>query len=194
MKSKLQTSINSKTTWAFLSIGCIICGIVFLFIPKISVYGFCLAAGTTLFIAGALILTLFFLKKRYLNQNSYQFLTGVFLLIFGLYIAINTDEAARMLTILFATIILFDSVIKMLFSFTLLKSNNKQYKIFFILGLLTMALAAIIMIDPFFSDDFRNSFTYWSLLINGILSLILIFMTNRISKSKSLVKSEQQEL
>lgn len=191
MKSKLQTSINPKTKWTFLSIGFIICGFVF---PKISLYVFCIAAGTTLFIAGALILTLFFLKKRYLNQNSYQFLTGVFLLIFGLYIAINTDEAARMLTILFATIILFDSVIKMELGFAILKNNKKQYKIFFILGLLTMALAAIIMIDPFFSDDFRNSFTYWSLLINGVLSLILIFMTNRISKSKSLVKSEQQEL
>ena len=78
MRSKSQKSIHLKTKWTFLSIGFIICGIIFLFVSKISVYSFVSETGIVLSVVGSLILTLFLLKKRYLNKNSYQFLTGIF--------------------------------------------------------------------------------------------------------------------
>lgn len=184
MKQKGKVLTNTKIAWALLSIVCMICGAVFLFVPKISADLFCLTIGIILSIVGVLLLALFLLKKGYRTPGCYLFSVGIFLVIFGIYTAVNTSEVTQIITLLFQFIILFDSCIKIEFSFELLYNLQKAWRIVFILGILTAVFATIILINPFASDASRNLFTYWILFVDGFSNLVLLFFMEIISGKK----------
>ena len=185
MNQKWKVLTNTRITWTLLSIVCMLCGSVFLFVPQISADLFCLTIGIILLIVGALLLALFFLKKGYRCPGCYLFSVGIFLIVFGLYTAINTGEVTQILTLLFQFAILFDSCMKIEFSFELLYHLQKSWRIVFVLGILTTVFAAIILINPFSSEASRSLFTYWILFIDGISNLVLLFFMKIISNKKS---------
>lgn len=176
MKQELQFFSNAKLPLAVLSIGYIVCGSIFLFIPQISVNQFCFAIGVLLLIAGPILLALFLLRKSYRYPNRFGLLWGLFSFVLGLYITINTNEVTRILTLLLGFAILLDSGLKLEFSFALFRNSQKKWWMIAIIGALTMILATIILINPFSDDIVRNLFTYWVLLVDGILNILLLLL------------------
>lgn len=173
----------------------VVFGIAFLMLPQLEAEQFCYLISGGLILIGILRIGEYFIRECYKNMNQYGFSIGVFAIIMGVCIIIQIQQFAEIFQICLGIGVLLTAIIKMQNAMDMRAMGNRRFTIFLGLAVIMVICAAIILVNPFSEEEFRNSFTYVILIIDGILSIIsttfMIITAKRFQKTMNNYNTEQ---
>lgn len=159
------------------SIVYIILGACLLFLPGLSLADVSKTIGFFCVVAGVFEVLWYFIRKSYLCPERFGFAVGMSFVLLGIFALARTDEFTRGFAQILALVMLFDGVVKMQFSMDLLRMKNTQWWIALVLSLVMASLALIILLNPFESQEQKQTYTYVVLLVDGVVNIIVLLYT-----------------
>jgi uncharacterized membrane protein HdeD (DUF308 family) len=183
--------VLSWTILVCISAAYIIGGALLLIFPQVSLPMLCQALGILLVITGAVFVLVYFLRKRYLVPGHFEFAGGAACILLGIFSLIRTNEVACAFRQLLSIAVLADSLIKMQYSTDLLRLRMKRWWIVLIMAGVSTGLAMTALTYSFGSDAAQLTFTYSTLIADGILNIIVICILRHAHKTYQ-IKSEQE--
>lgn len=117
---------NSWTVLICISVAYIAGGILLLMFPQVSLPALCQAMGILLIIVGIVLIFSYFLRKRYLSPNHFEFAGGAACVLLGIFSLMRTNEVAFAFSQILALLVLCNSLIKMQYSTDLLRLREKD--------------------------------------------------------------------
>ena len=182
---------NAKLNMICLSICYIVIGIVLLMFPNLSLKDICYVLGIVVMIVGIINVALYFVRKGYMVPNQFGFSVGVIEVLIGLFAVVRTAEFSFAFSQILALCILVDSVVKMQFSMDLLRMKTPNWWVWLILSVAMLAVAMVILINPFGEGDIRNIFTYVVLAVDGVLNIVtVIYLSHQSKKYHQLMEGQ----
>lgn len=129
----------------FSSIIFMLMGVLLYFNPEGIVKSVSILLGLFAFIFGISEIVIY-LKDKELGQNN--FVTGLFAIIVGLLFIINTNIIATIVPIIIGICMVFIGARKLSMSLIFKEQNVRGWSYMFIIGVLTLIIAAIFIINP----------------------------------------------
>jgi uncharacterized membrane protein HdeD (DUF308 family) len=150
----------------------IILGLALLFVPQIQIITICYSISTVMVAAGIIFIVKYFLAEGYLNMNEYGFSIGVLMVVLGMCALVREEQVASFFILCIGGFVLISGIIKLQYSMALKIVEDKLWIVLLLVSFIIMGLAITIILDPFSSKDTLQTFTYYILIIDGILSII----------------------
>ena len=137
-----------------MNITSIIFSIIFILIgafllarPEDAIHLVAYALGIIQLVWGIISIVQFFSNKESQNYLEFNFIVGVFVLIFGIIILIKPDTIASIIPLLLGIWMLINGVTKLSYSLTLNKNKNAASSI--IISLVIVILGVLLIFNPF---------------------------------------------
>lgn len=150
----------------------IILGVALLFVPQIQIITICYSISTVMVAAGIIFIVKYFLAEGYLNMNEYGFSIGVLMVVLGMCALVREEQVAAFFILCIGGFVLISGIIKLQYSMALKIVEDKLWIVLLFVSFIIMGLAIAIILNPFSSKDTLQTFTYYILIIDGILSIV----------------------
>ncbi len=158
----------------------VILGLCLVLMPVGTVYFFCKIIFGVVMIGTGLYQIWKYLREKP-GVTVIDLFAGGILLVLGGFLFFNPQIVVKILPVLMGMFILIDSVWTIKGAVRMKKKNQPIWKSLLIGSLIFIAIAIVLMINPF-----ELSFTFliagWALLANGIVDLVFLFMLRRGAK------------
>ena len=175
-KGYFKLSISSSLIFMLM-------GLLLYFNPEQIVKSVSILLGLFSFIFGISEIVIF-LKNKELGQNN--FVLGLFAIIIGLLFVINTDIIATIVPIIIGICMVFIGARKLSVSLILKEQNIRGWSYMFIIGIITLIIAAIFIINPIKGAFIATKMLGLIIIIYSVIGIIdsVIFknMINEIGK------------
>ena len=156
----------------------IIVGLFLAFFPVQTVNVICkVVFGLLLILTGLYNIILFLMEKT--ETTVFNMLSGVIVLVLGLFLFTNPQIVVRLLPQLLGSLILIDSIWLLRSAQKLRKSNSQYWTAFLITGLVCVVLGLIILINPFSKVKQTVIFSGVVFLINGIVDIVFYMILKK---------------
>ena len=156
----------------------IIVGLFLAFFPVQTVNVICkVVFGLLLILTGLYNIILFLMEKT--ETTVFNMLSGVIVLVLGLFLFTNPQIVVRLLPQLLGSLILIDSIWLLRSAKRLRKSNSQYWTAFLITGLVCVILGLIILVNPFSKVKQTVIFSGVVFLINGIVDIVFYMILKK---------------
>ena len=113
------------------------------------------------------------------ETTVFNMLSGVIVLVLGLFLFTNPQIVVRLLPQLLGSLILIDSIWLLRSAQRLRKSNSQYWTAFLITGLVCVILGLIILVNPFSKVKQTVIFSGVVFLINGIVDIVFYMILKK---------------
>lgn len=117
---------------------------------------------------------------RYVGEKAsttiLDLFSGVVVFVLGAFLFFNPQVVVKLLPFLLGAFILVDSIWTLRGAFRLYKRGRKEWKLLLIGGLVFIALAVVLIINPFVKVTHTMIFAGWVFLCNGVADMVLFFL------------------
>lgn len=173
-KEKEHLADHRETGYVILfSLILALLGLLLLLVPQIQLTYIVYALSIAIIVVGIFLIVRYFLTESYRNMSRYGFSVGVLFVILGICAMLRAQVLAEYLVLCLGVFILIMGIIQLQNAVDLNYLKNKYWLILLALALLALIFSVVILINPF--KESIEIFTYISLIIEGLISLISMF-------------------
>ena len=180
----MEAAKRFKITFTILSIGYILMGVLRIIFPEPGQLHISYLLGGIALLAGIVRVAFYFLKDLQSRAFKNDLAIGGVLLIAGVYLIVNPDNLVQWLPIIIGFAIVFDSILKLEYSFGLKRLNYYPWFVIAIVSLVT-AITGILLIIGTFEGAFLVYYLGIVLIIDGIANLIALLLFSNILKKQA---------
>ena len=181
MNSILRARRKSSIAAALVSF--FIGGVLFTF-PETSVRWMCMALGASLLVLGVWYLVSYFRGRGMLSAFQLDLFLGIVLAVLGLWLLLRPESVISLLQYVFGAFILLHGLVELQAAFHIRRAGFAGWAPAMIVSLLTVLLAAVILLNPFASFAALVMLIGAVLIYNGVIDLFLIFRLSRLFAAK----------
>ena len=175
MKSILHEQRRSSIAAAAVTI---LLGLTLVWWPSGSVRLLCILLGFAVFVTGIIYL-LGWVAKRRESYPMVLLLPGVVLCAIGVWLMTNPESVVILIQYIFGAILIFHGVVDLQGAVVLMKQSWSRWWLDLALGALTVALGALILINPFGTFSALIMLIGGALIFDGISDLYIIWRLSR---------------
>ena len=176
MKSILHTQRRSSILAAAVTI---LLGLALLFWPDRSVELLCILLGAAILVTGVIYIAGWISDHRAQGRPAFFLLPGVILCALGLWLVTSPDSVVRFIQYIFGAVLLFHGILDVQGAASLIRLGHNGWWLDLALAALTIALGALILINPFGTFAALVMLMGLSLVFDGISDLYLIWRLSR---------------
>ena len=176
--SKEQRMENTGTILSCISVAYIAGGILLLLFPQVSLANIWTGLGLVLIVAGVVLISAYFLRKRYLTPGHFGFAGGAACVLLGIFSLLRTSDVAFAFSQFLALLVLADSLLKLQYSTDLLRLCQQRWWLVLAAAAVGSTLAMIALVNPFGQEQARLQFTYAALITDGALNIASLLYLN----------------
>lgn len=187
-----QNSIKGSIEWGLVvsSALYILLGIVLLKFPDQSLRTVCYFFGGVTLVYGVIRIVTYFLEKRQGILFLTDVIVGIILTGIGIFLLVTPEVVISIIPFIIGLLILFHSVMKIQRAFQLKRVNYDKWWSMLVLSLITAALGALIIYNPFKTVSMMVMAIGIVLMIDGAINLISIFFTAHTVKKMTKIIDE----
>lgn len=198
MKEKKQAVKNGFPGTAIVTIMAVIMAAIaalLLYVPQIQVIHICYLICAVVIILGIYLIVHYFMTDSYRNLNEYGFSVGSLLVILGVCGMIRADSLSAVFLTAIGVILVLSCVIKLQYALDLKSIGDKTWVVLVFLTLALTCCGIAVILNPFNDTKLYHLFSFYALLVDNVLSLIVIlYLVIRLKLfRKKELKLEQQK-
>lgn len=191
MKTILHEQRMSSIAAALVTI---LLGVVLIWWPDRSVNFLCMLLGVSIFITG-IIYILGWLARRREGVPAFFVLPGVILCALGIWLMTSPASVIKLIQYIFGAILIFHGVVDLQGSVALMRQKWGRWWVDLLLALLTVALGALILLNPFGTFAALVVLIGAALIFDGVSDLCIIWRLSRAFKAaERVIQEEEQDL
>ena len=191
MKTILHEQRMSSIAAALVTI---LLGVVLIWWPDRSVNFLCMLLGVSIFITG-IIYILGWLARRREGVPAFFVLPGVILCALGIWLMTSPASVIKLIQYIFGAILIFHGVVDLQGSVALMRQRWGRWWVDLLLALLTVALGALILLNPFGTIAALVVLIGAALIFDGVSDLCIIWRLSRAFKAaERVIQEEEQDL
>ncbi|MCF2662814.1 HdeD family acid-resistance protein [Pseudoflavonifractor phocaeensis] len=191
MKTILHEQRMSSIAAALVTI---LLGVVLIWWPDRSVNFLCMLLGVSIFITG-IIYILGWLARRREGVPAFFVLPGVILCALGIWLMTSPASVIKLIQYIFGAILIFHGVVDLQGSVALMRQRWGRWWVDLLLALLTVALGALILLNPFGTFAALVVLIGAALIFDGVSDLCIIWRLSRAFKAaERVIQEEEQDL
>lgn len=179
-----------KKSYCLMSVIYIVCGIVLLIWPDISMTTFCYALGVMGIIYGVAHIVVYFTKDHMVSIMEMDLVTGIVTTAFGLFVLVNDKIFVSILPFAIGVILMLGAIMKLQNSLDLKKLGFERWWIVLVLALILLGVGLLLVYNPFQAAVAMVYVIGASILADGVINIWSMFLITRILKR--LKRKEQQ--
>ena len=188
MKTILHEQRMSSIAAALVTI---LLGVVLIWWPDRSVNFLCMLLGASIFITG-IIYILGWLARRREGVPAFFVLPGVILCALGIWLMTSPASVIKLIQYIFGAILIFHGVVDLQGSVALMRQKWGRWWVDLLLALLTVALGALILLNPFGTFAALVVLIGAALIFDGVSDLCIIWRLSRAFKAAERVIQEEE--
>lgn len=188
MKTILHEQRMSSIAAALVTI---LLGVVLIWWPDRSVNFLCMLLGVSIFITG-IIYILGWLARRREGVPAFFVLPGVILCALGIWLMTSPASVIKLIQYIFGAILIFHGVVDLQGSVALMRQKWGRWWVDLLLALLTVALGALILLNPFGTFAALVVLIGAALIFDGVSDLCIIWRLSRAFKAAERVIQEEE--
>jgi len=191
MKTILHEQRMSSIAAALVTI---LLGVVLIWWPDRSVNFLCMLLGAAIFITGVIYI-LGWLARRREGVPAFFVLPGVILCALGIWLMTSPASVIKLIQYIFGAILIFHGVVDLQGSVALMRQKWGRWWVDLLLALLTVALGALILLNPFGTFATLVVLIGAALIFDGVSDLCIIWRLSRAFKAaERVIQEEEQDL
>ena len=159
-------------------------GILFIFLPEVTLVILCRVIGIIMMVFGAVRLIGYYSKDLYRLAFQYDLEFGIILFILGLLIVIYPEKAVNVLCLSYGIMTLADALFRIRIALEARRFGIRVWWIVFVFAILTGLVAAVLLFRPGESAKVITVLLGISLIAEGILSALIAFSSVKILDEK----------
>lgn len=172
----------------------ILLGVVLIWWPDRSVNFLCMLLGAAIFITGVIYI-LGWLARRREGVPAFFVLPGVILCALGIWLMTSPASVIKLIQYIFGAILIFHGVVDLQGSVALMRQKWGRWWVDLLLALLTVALGALILLNPFGTFATLVVLIGAALIFDGVSDLCIIWRLSRAFKAaERVIQEEEQDL
>ena len=176
-----------KTNVVISSLVCIVIGIVLVIWPDLTMEIACLAIGAALLIGGILRLISYFTARDGSVYSQVNLIFGIILIVVGGLILWRWDKVLEIIPIIVGIVIVLHGINDLRQAYTLFRNKYDKWWVALILGLLTVGLGVLLILNPFAALDTVVILIGIFLIFDGIST---IWIMSRIYRTAKIMEQE----
>ena len=188
MKTILHEQRMSSIAAALVTI---LLGVILIWWPDRSVNFLCMLLGVSIFITG-IIYILGWLARRREGVPAFFVLPGVILCALGIWLMTSPASVIKLIQYIFGAILIFHGVVDLQGSVALMRQRWGRWWVDLLLALLTVALGALILLNPFGTFAALVVLIGAALIFDGVSDLCIIWRLSRAFKAAERVIQEEE--
>lgn len=189
MKIKIK---KMNTTSIIFSIIFIILGAFLISMPDYAIKLVSYALGIIFIILGLVAVVDFFSDRDSQDFLNFNFVIGVFSLIFGLIIMAKTEVIASIIPLLLGVWMLINGVIKLSYSLSL--NNKENALISIIVSILIIILGILLIFNPFDGAQALVQILGIEIIVYSVLDLVECFSLKSVFRKFNKAKKEESKV
>ena len=176
MKSILQQQRRSSIVAALITLAL---GLILVLWPQRTAEFLCMLLGAAVFVTGLVYVLGWFVRRRREEAPVYLLIPGVILLAIGVWMLTSPGGIIHLIQYVFGALLIFHGVVDLQGAVALMRRGWPRWWLDLALSALTLALGALILMNPFASFDLLVTLTGLSLVYDGVSDLVLIHRLSR---------------
>lgn len=180
-----------KTNVIISSALCIVIGIVLVIWPDLTMEIACLAIGAVLLIAGIMRLITYFTARDGSVYSQLNLIFGIVLIVVGALILWQWDNVLKIVPIIVGIVIVIHGINDLRQALALHKNEYDKWWVALILGLLTVILGVLLILNPFAALDTVVILIGIFLIFDGIST---IWIMSKIYRTAKVMEQEAEAL
>ena len=159
---------------AIMSVMMMAIAAILLFVPQIQAIHICYMICAVIVILGIYMIVRYFMTDSYRNLNEYGFSLGTLLVVLGICGMIKAQNLAAVFIICIGIILLFSCIIKLQYAMDLKRISDPVWVVLVIVTIALTCCSIAVLLNPFSDASLYHQFTYYVLLVDSMLSLLVI--------------------
>lgn len=168
---------------------CIVLGVILVIWPGLTMHAACITIGFVLTVSGANRLCTFVFGKDSSMYSRINLITGVIVLLIGIWILFQPDKIIVMIPIMVGIIVIIHGLSDLHHTVTLCQSRYDKWWVALLLGLMTIGFGVLLIFNPFEAIETCVIFIGIFLIYDGISD---IWIVSRISYMAKQMKQEME--
>lgn len=173
-----------KVAYSIISVGLVLMGLCFTFIPEISALTICYCVGAVCVVFGIIKLMGYFSNDVYRLAFQFDLAIGIAMIICGAVIVIRPRVLIAMLPVILGILVLVDGLFKIQTAFDSKRFGMKKWWISLILGILAGIIGIFLILDPFEGNKILTVLLGLTLIVDGVQNLWVVLYTVKSKKAK----------
>ena len=191
MSALLRQRRTSSIIVAFLSI---VLGVVLVMYPDKAASIFVKVCGYALIALGVYYIVVYFARKSKVAMLQMEMLLGIVLLLIGIWMVTKPASVIALLQYVVGALIVIHGIIDLQASLNIKRAGFDKWGASLVLSLLTLALGALIIIDPFSATQVLMVVIGIVLVFDGLSDVYIIAVLSKLFKDvKEAVTDAEQE-
>lgn len=178
-------------SYCLTSVFFVVCGIVLLIWPDISMTTFCYALGVMGIIYGVAHIVIYFTKEHVVSIMEMDLVTGIVTTAFGVFVLVNDKIFISILPFAIGVILMLEAVMKLQNSLDLKKLGFRKWWIVLIAAFAFLGIGLLLVYNPFEAALLMIYVIGASLLADGLIDICTMFLLARLLKKMR--KKEKQD-
>ena len=179
--------------YLLMAVAFILFGVIFLVFPeaigKILSYIF----GGFLCLFGIIRVIEYFRKPVSMKENGLAFVNGIIAIGAGIYVFVKPETISGILPIIFGIALLLDALVKLQSTIDMIRLHNEKWTFTLVMMIVTSGLGVLLLADPFKANETFLICVGISLIVNGIMDIIALFVLNYYEKSNHIASKQSTE-
>ena len=179
---KHTSALSAVAKYGYIAVAVffIASGILFIFLPEVTLTVLCRVIGIIMMVFGAVRLVGYFSEDLYRLAFQYDLEFGIVLAILGLLVVIYPEKAVNVLCLAYGIITLTDALFRIRIAFEAKRFGIRVWWIVFAFAILTGLVAAVLMFRPGESARIITVLLGVSLVAEGFLSALVAFSSVKV--------------
>lgn len=162
-----------------LAIGITIVGLLFIFIPSMSLKIISLCISITTLVISTISIFNYIKNKEYQYSGKFVLYIWVFVFILALYLTIRPTALISFIYSILGFIILLNGISKLMTAIEMRNSSKGKWWLYLVVSAVVIILGVVCLASPFAAASTLLMFIGISLVISGVSDIISYLMMNR---------------
>lgn len=162
-----------------LSVLLLVTGVACIVAPGSSGIVICYIIGAATGLFGVLRLVIYFASERTNPFGSFAFVQGIAFLIVGVFFLVSPAALEKMLTAIFAIILIIDGAMKLQYSIDLLRLKYSRWWLVFVFFAIAVLGGVLLLIKPFAENEGMILFSGICLTVDALLDGASLFVIKK---------------
>lgn len=169
-----------KTAFIILSVIFIIAGLFLILNPQISEKVMGIIVGAIFIVYGLTKLIGFIFNIGIKSESFFTFISALLNVGVGMFVIYNHGKVLSITAVIIGIIVCFESIMRIMTSFEVKQTGYEKWHYSLISGIISLAVSAVIILNPFKSALAVYVILGIALLVNGIFRLWNVFTVSKI--------------
>lgn len=180
MKSILQEQKRSSVVVALVTMAM---GVALVVWPDRSVRLMCTLLGAALLITGIVYVLGWFARRRAGGMSAFTIIPGAVLAGLGVWLMTSSESVIALVQYVFGAVVIFHGIVDLQGSVALMRGKAERWWLDLALSALTLALGALILINPFGTFGALVVLIGFVLIYDGLSDLWIIHRLSRVMRT-----------